>query len=100
MDIMKRNRSVRRLAAEPEPQLVPIEEFFDGNDDLGSIGCNLPEHPGIAVFRDILVGLTLRPDVEAATHGFPSSTRDRTVGRSSTSSWSWARSPPSSSSKR
>jgi hypothetical protein len=65
MDMTKRNRLVARLAAEPEPQIVPIEEFFDGNDDLGSIGCNLLRHPGVAVFQDILVGLVRRPDVAA-----------------------------------
>lgn len=45
--------------------LIPIERFFDGNDDLGSIGCNLHDHPGIKKFREVLVGLTRRPDVEA-----------------------------------
>jgi len=30
--------------------LVTREEFFDGNDDPGSIGCNLLEHPGVEVF--------------------------------------------------
>jgi hypothetical protein len=53
------------LAAQPEPQVVSIERYFDGNDDLGSIGCNLTEHPGMDVFRSILVGLLKRPDVEA-----------------------------------
>ena len=37
------------LSKMPEPQVVPIERFFDGNDDLGSIGCNLNPHPGIAL---------------------------------------------------
>jgi len=32
--------------------LVPRAQFFDGNDDLGSIGCNLLHHPGIAAFDD------------------------------------------------
>ena len=53
------------LAAQPEPPLVAIERFFDGNDDLGSIGCNLMPHPGIEAFRDILTGLLRRPDVTA-----------------------------------
>lgn len=43
--------------------MVPVEEFFDGNDDLGSIGCNLVEHPGIDVFRDTLIGIARRADV-------------------------------------
>ena len=29
------------------------------------LGCNLLRHPGIDVFRDVLVGLLDRPDVEA-----------------------------------
>lgn len=45
--------------------MVAIGRFFDGNDDEASIGCNLAEHPGIDAFRDALVGLTERPDVQA-----------------------------------
>jgi len=44
---------------------VSIERFFDGNQDEGSIGCNLLPHPGLDAFRDVLVGLTRRSDVEA-----------------------------------
>lgn len=65
MNIAKRNALVERLAKEPEPLLVPIEEFFDGNDDLGSIGCNLIHHPGIETFRKTFDALKSRPDVEA-----------------------------------
>src|SRR5271156_6867198 len=53
------------LETQPEPQVVSVERFFDGNDDLGSIGCNLTEHPGIDTFRDLLTGLLRRPDVQA-----------------------------------
>ena len=49
----------------PEPQIVSIARFFDGNDDLGSIGCNLMEHPGVDKFREVLTGLLRRPDVSA-----------------------------------
>ena len=38
---------------EPD-QFVPLIRFFDGNDDEGSIGCNLSPHPGIAKFYKIL----------------------------------------------
>jgi hypothetical protein len=65
MDRAKRNALVSRLQSEPEPQLVPIDAFFDGNDDLGSIGCNLFNHPGIETFRAILSSVAQRPDVEA-----------------------------------
>lgn len=61
----KRKRLLKELSRLPEPQIVPIDRFFDGNNDPGSIGCNLPEHPGMDVFRDVLVGLTSRSDIEA-----------------------------------
>ena len=50
---------------EDAPPFVSIERFFDGNRDEGSIGCNLLPHPGLDAFRDVLVGLTRRSDVEA-----------------------------------
>jgi hypothetical protein len=53
------------LAAQLEPQIVSIERFFDGNDDLASIGCNLTEHPGVDAFRDVPAGLLCRSDVQA-----------------------------------
>ncbi|MEO8066215.1 MAG: hypothetical protein ABI599_00845 [Flavobacteriales bacterium] len=53
------------LAAQSEPQIVSAERFFDGNDDLGSIGCNLMEHPGVDVFRDAFASLLRRQDVQA-----------------------------------
>ena len=65
MNTAKRNALVDRLSKEEEPLLVSIDEFFDGNDDLGSIGCNLTEHPGIDAFRNIFEALKRRPDVEA-----------------------------------
>jgi len=64
MDHDKRDQLVARLSAEPEPQIVDFEEFFDGNDDLGSIGCNLIEHPGIEAFRDAFARLARRPAVK------------------------------------
>ena len=65
MDRVKCKALKEELAEQPEPQLVSVERFFDGNDDRGSIGCNLMEHPGVDMFRDVLVGLLRRPDVEA-----------------------------------
>jgi hypothetical protein len=65
MDITKRNHLVEQLAAQPAPQLVPIATFFDGNDDLGSIGCNLMEHPGIDAFRETFARIARRRDVGA-----------------------------------
>ena len=45
--------------------IVTIDEFFTGNEDLGSIGCNLSRHPGLAIFRKRLEEIKARPDVEA-----------------------------------
>jgi hypothetical protein len=65
MDHAKCQALKEKLAAQPEPQIVTVAEFFDGNDDLGSIGCNLDAHPGIGTFRDVLSGLLRRSDVRA-----------------------------------
>ena len=64
MDPAKRQELKAELAALSDPPMVAIERFFDGNDDLGSIGCNLLAHPGIDVFREVLTGLLRRPDVQ------------------------------------
>jgi hypothetical protein len=66
VDTSKRTRLIEQLAPKPEPQIVSIEAFFDGNDDPGSIGCNLVEHPGMDVFRDTFARIARRPDVTAA----------------------------------
>ena len=65
MNTEKRNALVENLSSEHEPQLVPIDVFFDGNDDLGSIGCNLLDHPGIEAFRATFARLSEREDVDA-----------------------------------
>jgi hypothetical protein len=63
MDDSKRDKLKARLSTQPEPWIVPIDVFFDGNDDLGSIGCNLTHHPGVDVFRSILLDILGRADV-------------------------------------
>ena len=65
MDHAKRIDLIAKLASEPEPQIVPIEEFFDGNDDLGSIGCNLADHPGMEAFQSAFRKIAARDDVVA-----------------------------------
>jgi|WetSurMetagenome_2_1015567.scaffolds.fasta_scaffold211508_1 hypothetical protein len=65
VDNAKNKALLESVSSQPVPQVVPIDRFFDGNNDLGSIGCNLTEHPGIERFRDILTGLLRRKDVEA-----------------------------------
>ena len=65
MDIAKCKALKAELASHPEPQIVLLERFFDGNDDEGSIGCNLMEHPGIDAFRSVFSALSARGDVKA-----------------------------------
>ncbi|MBX3409796.1 MAG: hypothetical protein KF859_07910 [Phycisphaeraceae bacterium] len=69
-DEAKRMKLVEKINANTEGnegEILPsvtIEEFFDGNDDLASIGCNLDEHPGLAAFRDVCEKVRARPDVQ------------------------------------
>src|ERR1700741_3554446 len=65
MDNAKGEALKVELAKQPEPWIVSVERFFDGNDDPSSIGWNLPEYPGMEAFRDLLTGLLRRPDVQA-----------------------------------
>ena len=44
-------------------RLVSLEQFFDGNDDGGSIWCNLELAPEPADVRKVLEGIRARPDV-------------------------------------
>ncbi len=45
--------------------VVSLEDFFTGNNDLGSIGCNLDKHPGLLKFYGILRAIRERPEVQA-----------------------------------
>ena len=65
MDHEKKSRLVTKLASQSEPQIVSIDVFFDGNDDSGSIGCNLLEHPGVEAFKSAFEKISNRQDVEA-----------------------------------
>ena len=52
----------------PEDRSVPtplptLAEFFDGNDQIGSIGCNLASTPEPARFHDLLNVVRQRPEV-------------------------------------
>jgi hypothetical protein len=43
--------------------VVTLEDFFEGNDDLGSIGCNLLDHPGVDAFYETFLKIRARDDV-------------------------------------
>lgn len=45
--------------------VVGLDDFFEGNDDLGSIGCNLGEQqPTIAEFYRVLSEIRSNPEVQ------------------------------------
>jgi hypothetical protein len=44
--------------------VVSLEDFFEGNKDYGSIGCNLDEHPGPSRFYSVLRSIRARPQVQ------------------------------------
>ncbi len=64
-ELVAKIRSLRDFNdyAAPDP-IVSLEEFFTGNEDLGSIGCNLTEHPGMAAFYTELKSIRERQDVQ------------------------------------
>jgi hypothetical protein len=58
-------RRIKALALSPDqPPLVTLEEFFDGNEDYGSIGCNLSAHPGPQFIYRTLRDIRSRPNVQ------------------------------------
>jgi hypothetical protein len=65
-----RQQLVRKIAAQGKPgfgkpfPVVSLEDFFTGNNDLGSIGCNLENHPGTQRFFAILRSIRARPEVQ------------------------------------
>jgi hypothetical protein len=58
---INRNGDVNEPAT-PRP-LLTLEEFFEGNDDFGSIGYNLPDQPSPAEFYSLLKEIRNRTDV-------------------------------------
>lgn len=60
MDAIKRESLIQEIKKQPSSSedplpVVTLEQFFEGNDDIGSIGCNLMEHPGTAFFYKTLL---------------------------------------------
>ena len=44
--------------------VVTLELFFEGNDDVGSIGCNLLNHPGVEKFYSTLKQIRDKSNVQ------------------------------------
>jgi hypothetical protein len=49
----------------PRLVLVSYERFFEGNDDVGSIACNIEAHPGVAWYYDAFKRIAADPAVKA-----------------------------------
>ncbi|UWG96253.1 hypothetical protein LPY66_15355 [Dehalobacter sp. DCM] len=58
-DDLIRKINTQKLIPEPSHSLpvVSLEDFFEGNTDESSIGCNLLDHPGIEKFYSVLMTL-------------------------------------------
>jgi|SRR6185436_3172019 len=61
IDRSKKAKLLAKLASAPDPPMIAVAAFFDGNDDPASIGCNLSDHPGIQTFRCVLETVGSRP---------------------------------------
>ncbi len=65
-----RQQLVQKIAAQGQPAfdkpfpVVSLEDFFTGNNDRGSIGCNLDQHPGLGRFFSVLRAIRSRPEVQ------------------------------------
>lgn len=44
--------------------IVTLEDFFEGNNDESSIGCNLMEHPGVEKFYYVLLSIRNKDNVQ------------------------------------
>jgi hypothetical protein len=70
MDSLKRAELIERLkilglpSSDGRLALVTLEEFFLGNDDYGSIGCNLSPMLGPQFFYEKLESIRSQPNVQ------------------------------------
>src|ERR1700722_13449944 len=70
MDANKRLQLIAKIkqqslpGVQPALPLITLQDFFDGNDDDSSIGCNLLEYPGLQAFFVILSGIRSQPEVQ------------------------------------
>mgnify|MGYP006203075923 CR=1 FL=1 len=59
---------VNRLGHPDEPgtprPLLSVDEFFEGNEEVGSIGCNLDGAPEPGVFHALFRAIARRPEVK------------------------------------
>lgn len=64
-----RKQLVEKIYAQGYPvaktaPIVTLEDFFEGNNDEGSIGCNLMGHPGVEKFYHVLLSIRNKDNVQ------------------------------------
>jgi hypothetical protein len=64
MSLIEKIRSQGPIDLQNSSPVVSLEDFFEGNQDLGSIGCNLIKHRGTQKFFDTLRSIRELPDVQ------------------------------------
>ena len=70
MDTEKREKLIEKIKEQGLPLtdrplgLVSVEDFFTGNDDVGSIGCNLSCHPGVEFFVCVFESIRTKDPVQ------------------------------------
>lgn len=61
--LMEKIKAIGLAGDSEQEAVVTVEDFFDGNDDLSSLGSNLSPHPGLDRFRDLLLDVRSRSEV-------------------------------------
>jgi hypothetical protein len=64
LSLISKIRSLEEDAPDDPLPVVSLEDFFEGNTDEGSIGCNLIPHPGIYFFHNTLIMVRNHPRVQ------------------------------------
>jgi hypothetical protein len=70
VSVNKRDTLIKKIRSQGLPSfsdplpVVSLEDFFEGNEDYGSIGCNLLEHPSPQRFFEHLLAIRSRSDVQ------------------------------------
>ena len=64
LSLISKIRALEEVEPDDSLPVVSLEDFFEGNTDKGSIGCNLLPHPGIHFIYDSLIKLRNHPMVQ------------------------------------
>ena len=64
LSLISKISALEELEPEESLPVVSLEDFFEGNTDNGSIGCNLIPHPGVDFIYDSLIKVRSHPMVQ------------------------------------